>query len=219
MSMWANIACADCGMRGPDFGQGGFLGYPSLAVDKGPAGDSGGPELVNLGFLLPAYAALGLASVGLDRLCAFLKEHDGHGMFILSEGHDAESEDLPPALTAMLEAEEADDEEEEDKRLDAWRETWEPPFGDEYAEARYELACAGCQTSLQTVGGASWLRTTNKSISEEEASLVLQRLFQVEPYNFYRADPILNPHEGLQPLRAYLDYHKGHDLKARTVPI
>ena len=139
-------------------------------------------------------------------------------MFFLSELDDSESDNLPPMIAAMLAAEDAEDEDEEDRRLDALRATWEPPFGEDYAEARCELACLGCHTSVQTAGGTSWLRAANKSVSEDEASLILDRLFGAAPYNFYRSDAILDPYEGLRPFRVFLEYHKGHELQARTVP-
>jgi hypothetical protein len=200
----------------PDFGDGGYLGNPSISTSRRPEAPHPDIEdLVNFGFIDLGYQAIGLETLGLYRYRRFLSDHPRHPVVLFTD--EAEPH-VPPSVREHVRRANARPIAERALASKAAVRSWRPPFEQPFELLDYVVDCHSCTHDYAMGWDGTALRPlASHPLGGEVVQTFREHVLTPDVVNFYRIDTLLTPDEEyLQGLAAFLDHHEGHRLVAFT---
>jgi outer membrane protein assembly factor BamB len=192
MGVAARIVCVTCDMGGPEIGDMGHLGYPSLEDDSQLEG-----ELASFEYLYKGYAAIGYHPKPLEAVRAFLVAHKRHriGLFLDGEEYARSYPALTNTPASHFEF-----------------------TGANFVQGHYELACGRCGEAFRT-RRIEWLRPLEpRKLPKPRVQEFVSRVIDAEEANFYRVfDPLDPTRDEGRDWCEFIQQHARHSLTARTV--
>jgi len=227
MGVTYEVTCLDCGEEGPEIGDFGYIGYPSLSGEEGPR------FLPNFGFIYRGLVMLGMRTQAVEDLRAFLMGHRDHQMDISCEGEsmfgeDGEEEELGDEDEEDDEEDEGDDEDDEDDDEDEEDEEDEDdddedddaelhaPAGPKgFVASHYEVSCSRCGTSVRSEWEDRVIPFGARVLEKREVREALRRVTGEE--SFERASEPFGP-DDFGRICGFLRTHAGHGPQIALTP-
>jgi len=189
MGVNAGLVCRDCGVAGPEVGDFGHIGFPSL--NDSPERMQG---IHSFAYLYEGFKALRLLTGDLEAVRAFLRRHRRHKTVLMFEGD-------PEAESGQDDADEADGE-------DAG------PSHEKLADGFYVLSCS-CGSACRSTSAVRLRPFAPFRVTAKRAALFRERVVQASDDDFYRlVDDILEPLKDPRRFDAFLREHQGHAVTA-----
>jgi hypothetical protein len=231
MGVTYEVTCLDCGEEGPEVGDLGYIGYPSLSEEEG------GRFLPNFGFIYRGLVMLGMRTQAIEGLRAFLMEHRDHQMDISCEGEsmfgeDGDEEELGDENGEDDEDEEDDERDEEDEGGedegddeddeeaegkdeddDAERQARADPKG--FVASHFEASCSRCGASVRSEWEDRVIPFEARVLEKREVREALRRVTGEE--SFERASEPFGP-DDFQRICGFLHKHAGHGPRIALIP-
>ncbi len=209
MGVLFGAICLDCLEEGPEVGDFGFIGYPSISTDEEACPskwdkDSTSPWEKNFGFIYIGLEAFKMLTFEVEAFQAFLVKHQGHRIYKFCD-HAAE---FPPEIN------------NEDETKYA---TTSFVFKDDnFISAKYwEIHCEECNSTHQgLLDNIMRIRPFEPFvITAEEINLFKKHVLMGETTdyqdNFGQRPYLLDPIKELTPLKKFLKYHEHHKMVIR----
>jgi outer membrane protein assembly factor BamB len=189
MGVSASVICVTCGVQAPGLGNGGHVGYPSLADREFFEGD-----LATFEYLYKGFAAIELRTAELEGFRAFLQAHRRHDVGLFLEGEEYAGRFDRPELGAKVFA-----------------------FDDsDFVDGFYELTCTDCAETFRCQRPTQLRAVTSRSLSRTKLEAFVERVIDVDPQNFYRVFGVLSPDPDGE-LRSFIGDHLQHRVTVQTV--
>ena len=180
--------CKKCGVEGPEMGDFGFVGAPTL----GPAKKKGG--LMPFGEIHDGFAALGMVTEELAGFKAFLDAHRGHPIVQGGDGEEDEYGDDADETPAPA-------------RLKKFRPRVRA------VDAFYELACTKCATAYRSSSSERLVPFEPFAVDAQAIRRFRTTAASADDDDFYRVGGF--PYDDVRGVDVFIGDHKGHPLQAR----
>ncbi len=215
------VMCLDCGDEGPEVGDFGYIGYPSLDKKKGKR------HIPNFGYIYSGLRTLGLLTPGVEEMREFLEKHRVHTMDLACEGESMFEDDQDEDADEDLDGDEDDDDDDDDDSaddLDDDEDLDDEDFDEDEAprpltaskgqgKARFKTAhftasCVKCKTTLTTTGLDEVLAFSEKALTPAQVRDAWPRISGDEFYD-RGAEPF---GDDLPGIAAFLKKHAAHSV-------
>lgn len=216
MGVTYGVMCLDCGDEGPEVGDFGYIGYPSLDEEKGKR------YVPNFGYIYSGLKTLGLLTPGVEEMREFLEKHRAHAMDLACEGEsmfedDEEDEDLDDDDSDLDEDDEDDDDDDDlDEDLDdedfdedeAPRPRAASKGKGKFKTAHFMATCVKCKATFTTTGADEVLAFSEKTLTPAQVKDAWPRISGDEFYD-RGAEPFW---DDLPALALFLKKHAAHSV-------
>lgn len=219
MGVTYGVMCLDCGDEGPEVGDFGYIGYPSLDEEKGKR------YIPNFGYIYSGLRTLGLLTPGVEEMREFLERHRAHTMDLACEGEsmfededldedageddddlddDLDDDDDVEDLDEDLEDEDFDEDEEEAPRSPSASKRGQAKF----ITAQFTASCVKCKTTFRTTGWDAVLAFSGETLTPAQVKNAWPRIWGDDFYD-RGAEPFW---DDLPAIAAFLKKHAAHPV-------
>lgn len=226
MGVTYGVMCLDCGDEGPEVGDFGYIGYPSLDEEKGKR------YVPNFGYIYRGLRTLGLLTPGVEEMREFLEKHRAHTMDLACEGEsmfedeDEDEDDLDDAGEGEHDDDSGDDLDDDDGDEDLDEDLDDEDFdegGDEaprpstaskgqgkakFKTAHFTASCVKCKTTFKTTGTDEVLAFSERTLTPAQVKDAWPRISGDEFYD-RGAEPFW---DDLPGIAAFLKKHAAHSV-------
>lgn len=195
MGVACSTYCQTCNVEGPEIGDQGMIGSPSLD-DKKDYNEEWGVTSFNFGWIHAGFNALKLNIYELEGYKAFLEEHDGHNI-VLTTDHDDDEPDID------------------------WDnlKKFEYPK-DEFINAFYELECKETGEKFRATYADLFRQFEESILTQEDINTFTQKITDEQEINdsFHRVSPVIDPYEDLEKIIKFISENNGKTIIVRLIP-
>lgn len=220
MGVTYGVMCLDCGDEGPEVGDFGYIGYPSLDEEKGKR------YIPNFGYIYSGLRTLGLLTPGVEEMREFLEKHRAHTMDLACEGEsmfededqDEDEDEDDDDSDDDLDDDDDDDDDDEDLDDEDFDEDEDeaprPPTASKgqgkamFKTAHFTASCVKCKTTFTTTGPDEVLAFSERTLTPAQVKDAWPRISGDEFYD-RGAEPFW---DDLPGIAAFLKKHAAHSV-------